>query len=158
MALPKPNTRGTIKAGGYRGQHGTVVEPQGYWVLTDGNVLAGPFYRESSFQADVAAGITVTGTTLNWPGYGTNCAIIEDGVTRYEVHSSPWTPAAAPGKTVEYDVEDPALGWLGRVKITWPATPGQHRRDVRRRRRWESYRRQTPTCSTRAPRRVRVLV
>lgn len=53
MALPEPGTMGTITAGAGRGQHGTVIEPQGYWVRTDAGRKAGPFYSAASFNPDV---------------------------------------------------------------------------------------------------------
>lgn len=52
MTLPQPGTKGTITAGPSKGQHGAVIDSQGYWVRTDAGKTVGPFYRESSFKPD----------------------------------------------------------------------------------------------------------
>lgn len=53
MSIPPKGTKGTITKGAFKGRHGTVVEPQGYWVLPDGLAApVGPFYAETSFRAD----------------------------------------------------------------------------------------------------------
>ena len=60
MTLPQPGTKGTITAGPSKGQHGTVIEPKGYWVRTDvpwqairltARMMLDAAYRQPSWDA-----------------------------------------------------------------------------------------------------------
>lgn len=71
--IPQPGTKGTITAGAAKGQHGTVAEPQGYWVLPDGAAKpVGPFYASASFKPDppIAWGVNAASSYEN-TGSGT---------------------------------------------------------------------------------------
>lgn len=50
--FPQTGTKGTVVAGTSKGQHGTVLPAQGYWVSLDSGKLAGPYYDPASFKVD----------------------------------------------------------------------------------------------------------
>lgn len=99
MALPQIGTKGTITAGTSKGQHGTVIEPQGYWVRTDAGKVVGPLYSPASLRPDALwrdgfdsndfSGWTYEGTEAQpgmWPQ--SPPITVSGGMARFEVSAA----------------------------------------------------------------------
>lgn len=99
MTLPNPGTTGTITAGTARGQHGTVTDPQGYWIRTDTGKTTGPFYSPASFKPDTLwRSDFATGNFSEWTYEGTTAQPdlwpqlppirVSNGAARFEVSAA----------------------------------------------------------------------